>query len=49
MGEEVPRADRGCGGGNGADLLTGQGIIIATHYREFHLLCVFHIRCYPAD
>ena len=24
MGEEVLRDDRGCGGGNGADVLTGQ-------------------------
>ena len=32
MGKYISRADRGCGGGNGADLLTGQGIIIATHY-----------------
>ena len=32
MGEEVSRDDRGCGGGNGTDFRTGQGIIIATHY-----------------
>ena len=33
--EEVLRDDRGCGGGNGAEVCPDKGIIIATHYCSY--------------
>ena len=40
FGEEntLLRDDRGCGGGNGAEVCPDKGIIIATHYCSYELV-----------